>query len=70
MIMTKHRPPLGYRAAIDWILDNDDTYFLDDEECGIISVAASMVGDIYDRTDEEVVADLRKRRAKINSTKI
>jgi hypothetical protein len=63
--MTQHlsRPrrasPLGYQAALRWILDNDDTEFLaGDDPC--ISVTGALVADIYDRTNDEVIKDLCK----------
>lgn len=53
---------LGYKAALQWLIDNDDTERLDDE-FGCISVTASLVADIYGKTDEKVTEDLRKRKA-------
>jgi hypothetical protein len=61
--VTARRAPLGYRAALQWMLDNDDVYFLDDDDPAI-SVTGAIVADIYDRTNDEVIADLRRMRAK------
>ncbi len=55
--------PLGYRAAILWMIHNDDTTFVEDPEYAI-SVTAAIVADIYDRTNEEVIADLRRAKAR------
>lgn len=50
--------PLGYRAALTWIILNDDTEWLDDPE-PIISVTAAFAADIFDRPQEKVIADLQ-----------
>jgi hypothetical protein len=55
--MKRRAPPLGYRAALRWLIANDDTSFLDSEE-QYLSVTATLIADIYDRTDEEVLRDL------------
>lgn len=63
------RTALPYRDALRWILDNDDTEWLDPEEgvASSSSVTASLVADIYGRTDDEVRADLlRLRERKIS----
>jgi hypothetical protein len=57
----KRLPPLCYRDALDWMLDNDDVSFVEEEDPAI-SVTGAIVADIYDRTNEEVIEDLRKRR--------
>ena len=55
----------AYGTAIAWIVQNDDTEWLDAEGDGLIpSVTASLVADVFARTDEEVVADLRRELAK------
>lgn len=46
-----------YRDAIGWIAYNDDNEWLDS---GRISVAAAMVADLFNKTDEQVTADLRR----------
>lgn len=54
----------SYSQAIEWIADNDDTDFLDHEDdvaCGTLSVTASMVCDLFDKTEEQVKASLRLR---------
>lgn len=53
------RHAISYKAAIQWMVDNDDTHWARDDE-PIISVTACLVADIYGRTNEEVIADLRK----------
>jgi hypothetical protein len=52
---------MGYKAALQWLLDNDDTEWLDDE-FGSISVTACLVADIYNKDQDKVIADLRKRK--------
>lgn len=50
---------IGYRAALDWIILNDDIEWLEDED-GVISVTAVMVADIYNKNPDKVVTDLKK----------
>lgn len=60
--MTRHfRRRVGaYRTAIAWIVENDDIEWLTDEGPDLIpSVTASLVADVFGRSDDEVVADLR-----------
>lgn len=52
---------LGYRASLDWLLDNDDTEWLDDE-FGSFSVTLALLADIFGVTIERAVCDLRARR--------
>jgi hypothetical protein len=53
-----------YQDAIDWIAQNDDTSFLDEaDERGcepIISVTVGMVRDLWNKSTEDVIRDLRK----------
>jgi len=51
----------SYRRALAWLLDNDDTDFLD-EEVGYLSVTASLVADLFGKLDEEVRAALLRLR--------
>jgi hypothetical protein len=55
---------MGYRAALRWLLANDDTTFLDDEE-PIPSVTASFAADMFGKSDAEVVRDLFREREKL-----
>lgn len=50
---------MGYKAALEWLIYNDDCHWLDDEN-GSISVSAAMVVDIYRKSDEKVTTDLRR----------
>ncbi len=59
----KRRRILGYRAALHWLLDNDDTTFLDEED-GAISTTAVFLADCYGRSDDEVLRDLNRERAR------
>lgn len=57
------RRPLSYRDALAWMIVNDDTEFLAEPEPAI-SVTGALVADIYDRSNEEVIADLRRMKAR------
>lgn len=52
------RTPMPYREALQWIIENDDTEWLALNQTA--SVTASLVADIYKRTDDEVRTDLRR----------
>lgn len=55
----------AYGTAIAWIVENDDTEWLDAEGDDLIpSVTACLVANHFARTDEEVVADLRRALAR------
>lgn len=48
-----------YRDAIEFVVHNDDTEFLNDEPCHI-SVTGSLIGYLFNKSDEQVVKDLRR----------
>ncbi len=52
----------GYKETLNWLLDNDDTEWLDDEN-GSPSVTLSLVADIFGKTTEQATKDLLKRRS-------
>ena len=53
---------MGYKEAIEWLLNNDDMDWIRDEEYGSPSVAACLVADIYQAgSTEKVTADLKKK---------
>jgi hypothetical protein len=52
---------LGYKAALDWLVANDDNDWV--ESRGYLSVTASLVADIYGKSDDKVRQDLEKRLA-------
>jgi hypothetical protein len=54
---------IPYKQAIEWMIANDDTEFLDLED-GCLSVTGSLVADIYGKQDGEVWEDLWKLRNK------
>jgi hypothetical protein len=58
----------GYREAIEWLAGNDDCHYLITSEHHeiIMSVAASMVRDLYDVTDEKLQADVRRMLKRIH----
>jgi hypothetical protein len=58
---------IGYRAAIQWLVDNDDTEWAKDDEPAI-SVTAALISDIYGVTDERVTCDLRRALTKAGRT--
>lgn len=49
----------SYTRAIEWMALNDDTDWLEDDE-PIPSVTASLIADLFGKTDADVVADLRR----------
>lgn len=59
----------GYREAVEWLAGNDACYWLGDYDAHgqMLSVSASMVCDLYDVTDEKLIADLRRTLAKVRS---
>ena len=70
--MTHHAPTVrpSYRRALRWIVENDDTEWLepDDRRPIVPSVAAVLVADLFGHSDEKVIRDLQremnKRRSK------
>ena len=55
---------IPYKQAIEWMIRNDDTDFLDDEN-GCLSVTGSIVADIYGKLSVEVWEDLYKMKNKL-----
>lgn len=58
--MVLRRTAIPYKDALAWVIDNDDTEWLDENDP--ISVTACLVADIYGRTEEEVRADLLRTK--------
>jgi hypothetical protein len=58
----------GYRDAIEWLAGNDDCYFLGDYDAHglMLSVAASLVRDLWDVTDERLVKDIKTALRRIH----
>ena len=50
----------SYSRAIRWIVLNDDCEWLLDKDRPAVSVTAALVADMFGKTDEEVMAALRK----------
>lgn len=48
----------SYRDALDWIAANDDTEFMQGEDDEPLSVTASLVADLWGKSDEEIRRDL------------
>lgn len=59
----------GYKFAIRWLAYNDDCEYLNEEEGNDIplSVAASLVADIFKKEDVKVIADVRKEYERIHN---
>lgn len=57
---------IGYRQALVWLVLNDDTEWLEDEN-GSLSVTAALVADIYGKSDSQVTDDLRKLKPQRDS---
>jgi hypothetical protein len=60
------QPPLikpSFRAAIQWMADNDDTEWLEDDE-PILSVTAALVADLFGAEPKRVIRSLRRALAK------
>ena len=53
---------MGYRASLQWIIDNDDTCWLEDEE-PVASVTSCLVADIFDVSIEKLIKDLKRRKS-------
>jgi hypothetical protein len=58
----------SYKHAIYWIAANDDTCWVDNKEP--ISVTATLVADLFGKTDQQVIQDLTRelRRQKERKT--
>lgn len=56
-----------YQDAIEWMVLNDDTEIMhEDAEDPTLTVTASLVADLFQKSDEQVMADVRKRLRKEN----
>lgn len=55
-----------YKEAIEWIVLEDDIDFLNDYSINSLSVTASMVRDLWNKTDEQIRKDLIKAVKKLN----
>lgn len=69
--MTSRVPTLrpSYRRALAWIVENDDTEWLESDDDGqvIPSVTAALVADLFGHPDEKVIGDLRNEMKKRKS---
>ena len=56
----------SYRRALTWIVENDDTEWLEPDDDGqvIPSVTASLVADLFGHSDEKVARDLQREMKK------
>lgn len=50
-----------YRAALNWIVLNDDTEWLDNNDP--MSVSLALVADLWSKESAEVIADLKAVRS-------
>jgi hypothetical protein len=61
----------SYREAVAWIAGNDGTEWLGDgfqqldSDMPVLSVTAALVADIFDVTEEKLIADLRSAIARL-----
>lgn len=53
----------SYKRAIEWIAANDDTEFLADEP-SYLSVTGCLVADLFGKSNEQVIKDLRREIAR------
>lgn len=60
----------GYREAIDWLAGNDDChYIVATENCpASLSVAMSLVRDLWDVEEEKLIADILRALKRIHPT--
>lgn len=56
----------SYADAIQWVAENDDTTFLD-EEYGVPSVAVDMISALFALDETKVIEDLRKAVRRLKS---
>lgn len=54
----------SYRAAIFWMVANDDTEWLDEGPNASPSVTATLTADLFAVSTERVTKDLRRERVK------
>ena len=52
----------SYKQAIAWMVDNDDTEWATNGDPG--SVTAAIVADLFNKTDEQVRADVQRALGK------
>lgn len=58
-IVTPRPTRPSYKDFIQWIADNDDSVDIDN---GVVTVSMSMIVHLYDKTENQVVADVRAAR--------
>lgn len=59
----------GYREAVEWLVCNDDCYWLsfaETQDNPIISVAAALVRDLFGVDDEKLFSDMRRAMKRNN----
>lgn len=54
-----------YKDAIQWIADNDDTEWVE-EDAGTESVTAALVADLFSKTTEQVREDIKRALRRAN----
>lgn len=54
-----------YKDAIEWIALEDDTNFLDDADNSPLSVTATMVRDLWNKTEQQVRKDILAALARL-----
>lgn len=56
---------MDYPDSIEWIVNNDDSFYLDGDE-PVPSMTALFLADIFGVTIEKVITDLRKQHERLN----
>lgn len=60
----------SYQAAINWIVTQDDTEWLNEEPAEeFISVTAFMVACLWNKDNTQVTLDIRKAKDRLTKTK-
>lgn len=57
---------IPYQRAIQWIVEYDDTDWVNDNDETCV-ITASLVADIYGKSDDQVRLDLRAALAKLDA---
>ena len=68
LIRTRGSDMASYRAAIAWMVLNDDTEWVDNGDPQ--SVTAALVADLFGKDDDKVLQDLKRLKAKLHKEKV
>ncbi len=70
----------SYKAALDWIAEQDDTEWIGDYEVKeyngdgtwdepVMSVTATLVADLWKKTPQQLITDLKKALRRVRGTR-